>query len=354
VRISDPTRPLGTIAVAKDASLTIAFSRPVALPLGSVVYIYGIAPATEKVNDQAVVTEARRVVAKAQVLEKMAHTGYRAQVFWQLDGVLLATGFDAIPEPDATVPDVPPVYQAEAVAGFKARLQETVIIRLPITDPEGLPLRFQWSLPDEFSGRLDSSTTVQPVIRWTAPGAPINTTLTVTATDFAGNAASWKIPLEVAPLHQDWRERKLTVDGRFGKDAEPALRKVERDDRGFWWGISRDADLVQIAPGWTDQKIISQIASAANISSPNAIVARNNELIVLDGSMGYVLSYTGVERARLLGLKKPVDLAVSPLGAIAVADQGLGGVAIYDANGNYRLVLGRTGEGAWGSVDRRI
>ena len=116
-------------------------------------------PATETSNGQAVTQEARRVVAKAQVLEKMAHTGYRAQVFWQLEGFALSTGLDAIPEPDAAVPDVPPVYRAEAVAGFKARVQETVIIRLPIADPEGLPLRFHWSLPDELSGRLDTTTT---------------------------------------------------------------------------------------------------------------------------------------------------------------------------------------------------
>ena len=39
---------------------------------------------------------------------------------------------------------------------------------------------------------------------------------------------------------------------------------------------------------------------------------------------------------------------MSPLGAMAVADQGLGGVAIYDAEGKFRLVLGRTGPGGWG------
>ena len=122
VQASDPSDHFGTIAVANDQSVTIAFSRPVSLALGSVVYIYGPGKVEYHPMDKnMVLKEHRRVVGKAQVLEKMANSGYRASIFWQAEDATLETGFDAVPEPDATVPDVPPVYQAETVTGFQSR-----------------------------------------------------------------------------------------------------------------------------------------------------------------------------------------------------------------------------------------
>ena len=184
-------------------------------------------------------------------------------------------------------------------------MQETVIIRLPISDPEGFPNAFQLGIGRCQLGTLNSPTTGEPVIRWTAPGLPLNTTLKVTAVDIAGNAASWVVPLEVAPLDQDWRDRELTVDGRFGDDVEPTLKVVERDDRGYWWGIDTRSQIVQISPGWTDQKVMSSLAEAAGLRSPIALAARGPELIVLDGGQakGFILSHNGVERGRLEGLK---------------------------------------------------
>ena len=273
-------RPLGTVNKVAGNDVSISFVQPVGLKLGSVVALYDTGRVEKHPLTKKVIVEHRRLVAKAQVLERTGD-GWRCRPFWTLPDVELAVGLDAVPQPGESVPDAPPVLTTEGIAGFQAKVQQTVVLRLPITDPEGLPMLFTWQLNDASAGLLSSTTTGDPEVQWTAPATPVKTSLKVTARDHGGNTQSWQVPLEATQLGADWRQRKLVQFGRLGAGGDRAVTRIERGPRGTWWGIDGGGAVVQWSTGWLDQSVLP-VYNSLRVRNPAAVVPGFNDILVLD------------------------------------------------------------------------
>lgn len=338
-------RPLGAVQQVADQQVTITFDAGVQLAPGSVVAIYGPGRVEKHPLTKEVIIEDRKLLAKAQIIGQDGPT-YQTRLAWIESGAALVAGLDAVPLPGEAAPNSPPV--SATLPTVAAAASTAVPISLPISDPDGDPLWFSWRLtgPAGALGRLDARTTTRPQVTWFAPGMAASATLQVTVRDALGQEFSASLPLQGQGAEADLRNRSPALLGVLG--ANQKLVRLERDADGQWWGYDRsEASLMRIAPGWLNSAPFRPGRDQVP-GSVEAIVPTQNQLFVLDGANRMVQVYNpdAIRARQLGGLARPTDLVVDKQGTVFVADQGAGGVLVFENNGRFRARLGQEGKGS--------
>ena len=338
--------PLGSVAAVDGDSLSLRFDADPRILPDSMVGIYGPGKLEKHPLTGQVIKEFPQLVAKAQVL-RVAGAELSARVTWRKPETVIETGHDVVPMPSEATPNGPPVLKA-AVPSITVPLQGTTTLQVPVMDPEGGRLSCVWALggtPGQI-GRLDARTTVRPEVVYTAPATAGTVTAQVLVRDDLGQQVELSVPITVAELGEGWRQRTVQPYARLGGSNGRGWLDLVRGPAGYWWGVSARSEVVQISTGWGRQSDLS-VQEGVRLS-PIAIEPRASEIYVLDRSMRAVavMAYDGVLRRQVGQLSDPTDLAVDDDGAMYVADQRMGGVVVYEPSGQFRVRLGREGEGA--------
>ena len=340
--VSAADLPLGTVVQVADSRVELSFDTAASILPDDMVAIYGPGSVTKHPLTGEVTVEQRKLVAKVHVL---AVSGGRlsGRVTWQEEGATIASGYDAVPLPGEASPDAPPVLTG-TIEALSVEPQGTVTLRLPVADPEGGELSVVWSTSGA-GGQLEARTTVEPEVRWSAPGFSGEVTVSASVRDPRGQSLDVSIPITVGELAADWRKRELvTFANRGGRDATQ-WQHLHRAWDGWWIAIARDGQVHRIAPGWGHfHKHALQEDARVDVV---ATVPRREGVWLLDRRSRSVLllGRDGVIRTQIGNLEEGTDLAVDDQGAIYVADQRQGGVVVYEAKGPFRLRIGRPGEG---------
>jgi DNA-binding beta-propeller fold protein YncE len=335
--------PLGMVESVNGRSLVLRFDASATsgrLAPGGMVAIYAPGQVEKHPLTKEVIIERPVVVAKAQLTALAPAT--TAKVLWLQAGAALIAGLDAVPISEAA-PNGAPVAIA-ATNAVTATPGQAVTITLPLADPDSDAVGYSWSLsaPGR-SGQLAARTTAKPEITWQAPLAAGQWVLAVTARDVFGQEGRMEVPLSTgeatAPV-----PREGAAAGRLGEGAEPALSRLRRDADGRYWGVDGDGKIWRADAGWRQFEAMA-FSDQGGPKRAIALVPWKGELYVLDANRNGVGVYgpDGSGRRWIPGLEKPTDLAVAPDGAILVADQGLGGVMVFEPDGRCRARLGRPG-----------
>jgi sugar lactone lactonase YvrE len=339
--------PLGLVEQADDKQVVARFDAGVRIQPGLVLAIYGPGRVEKHPLTKEVILEGRKLVAKVQALGAPGDDGrVRARLAWS-DGTALAPGFDVVPLPGEAAPNSRPAMSGPAPE-FTAPVEGTVRIALPIADPDGDPLSFAWWLegaPGQV-GTLGARYTAQPEVSWTAPGRPGAAVLHVVARDPLGQQLEATVKLS-ALAEEDFRRREPKQFAEYGGDHQPPISRLSRDGDGWWWGIDEgNAQVRRFVPGWAYSAAFPFSANAAP-RRPLAALVWRKELFVLDGKKAAVLVFAmdGNLKREIGQLQSPTDLAIAADGTLFIADQGAGGVLVYEANGKFRARLGRAGQG---------
>ncbi len=261
----------------------------------------------------------------------------------------------AVPAPVAAAPAAPPALTVSANAVTAAAETSAVVTVTAQAADAQAPLSFRWSLtgPTGAAGRLEARTTGVSSVRWSAPGRPGPVALAVVARDAAGHEASAQVAL-TAGAPGDARGQDLLAFARWGGDGERALSRLGRDDAGTWCATGADGiRVLRIAAGWQGASevpnALAAVVPSATKNQARGIIAAvpfRQELYLLGPTAVAVLGPDGSHRRDLGALVAPSDLAIAADGTVYVADQGQGGVAVYEADGRFRCRLGRAGDGA--------
>ena len=339
--------PLGFITEIDGRNITASFNAAHDILPDDMVAIYGPGKVVKHPLTKQIETEHRKLVAKAQVTKSDAKT-LRAKVVFVEEGVTLANGFDVVPMPGEASPDSAPVLTDE-IAAVAVSGQDTVVISLPIKDPEGAAIGVEWSLKGESGrvGALSSQSTGVAEITWTAPGFESNGSILATASDELSQQLAVEIPFSVSAVGDDYRKRSLKPYASFGGSSGTSFSRVSQSDAGFYWATSADGrSILQVTDGWSRATPL-EVADDANLRQPIALQQFGRELFVLDGGARAVLLLAagGQLQRSIGGLQGPTDLAVGKDGSVYVADQRSGGVQVFENDGAFRVCLGRAGEG---------
>lgn len=336
----DGDLPLGTIVASADGQVVvdIATDRLVA---DDMLAVYGPGTVEKHPLTGEVTVEHRRQVAKAQVLH-VAGQRITARITWLADEVVIEPGFDAVPLPGEASPDAPPVLSVPTVDGVSVAAQGRLRLRVPVIDPEGGPLATTWRLsgPAGASGVLAAASGGSTEVEWLAPAREGSVDVVLTAYDASGQPLEVTLPVTVGPLADNWRQRdyqSLAVQGGAGDPAE----WLSRGPDGRWWLIA-DGEVQVADAGWKQVRPIA-VQDSVRLGDINAVVPGVGSVAVLDGGAKtvFVLAEDGVVRAGMsAGLVAPTDLAGTPDGAFAIADQRAGGVMILEPSGAVRGRLG--------------
>lgn len=344
--------PLGLVERVDGTDLTLAFEADPHLLPGTLLAIYAPGSVERHPLTGEVMIQHQVLVAKAQALEAGADARHlHARVLWVTSGAVPATGDDCIALAGEAAPNSPPVLTA-ALPAFTAPGGCAVAITLPIADPDGDVVSYRFTLIGSAatSGRLDASTHLLPQVVWTAPASPGSAALEVQATDAPGHTLRVRVPLTSAP--PDLHHRDLGRFCRWGGDAEPAIARCARLEDGSWLALATDgARLVRLDPGWQQS---ATLGGDRNLPSATAL-AVHGMAVWLAGSRSLALLAPSGQVARTFsGLDKPSDIAITPEGVVAVADQAGGGVALFEPDGRFRARLGRPGDGGedFGAITR--
>jgi DNA-binding beta-propeller fold protein YncE len=345
-------QPLGVVSQADAKEVVAHFDASVHLLPGSMLAVYGPGKVEKHPLTGDVIIESRKLVAKIQALNGTQDDGtLHARVTWS-DGSALVAGLDVIPMPAEAAPNSPPVLTgscAEQITGAES----TIHIHLPISDPDGDPLTFAWSLQGSGGqgGELDARTTALPDINWTAPGTPGTATLRVVVRDPLGQKLETSVKLAAKEV-EDVRKRDFHEFAGFGAEHQPSFSRLTRDADGVWVGIdARGESLIRLAPGWSSRLPVS-FAAEHQPRRPLAAQVFRHDLYVLDGKKEAVLDYApdGTVRREIGQLQSPTDMAISAEGVLFIADQGSGGVVVYEPSGKFRSRLGHADKGDDGFV----
>ncbi len=336
--------PLGVIEQADKGTALIRFDASVKLLPGSMLAIYGPGPLKKHPLTKEVLIDERVVVAKAQVIDANDPTRVSARLTWI--GAAPAVGFDVVPLPKEAAPNAAPALTA-AVPAITARAASTVKIALPLSDPDGDVVAYTWVLdgaPGQ-SGVLGARTTTVPETTWTAPGLPGKATAVVTARDALGQELVTRVELS-ATADDNWRAREPRLFASLGAGRQPALTRMTREPAGTWLGITTNGVIERFAAGWMSSAPVA-FAKDKGPSRPVTAQAVGKELHVLDSGRRAVLVYgaDGNPLREYGASSSPTDLVIAPDGTAFIADQDGGGVLVYEANGAFRLRLGRSGKG---------
>jgi DNA-binding beta-propeller fold protein YncE len=341
--------PSGLVESVDGKALVLRFDATSAARLvpGCLVAIYGPGQVEKHPLTKEVIIERPRLVAKAQITALVPSP--QARVVWQAEGAAPAVGHDAvaITELAPNAPPAPTAVPAKVTAGAGGQL----LVKAPVADPDGDPLICTWELSDPGrSGRLDARTTTRPEIGWSAPLAAGEWKLTLNVRDRLGQRTSMVLPLAASEATEPVK-RELRTVAWFGEGAEPAITRLRRAADGRWWGIDGDGVVWRCDPGWRRWE---KVAFAEPPKHAAALAFHKDEVAILDASRGMVSSggvvavhavADGAKRRTIGGLVSPTDVAVAPDGAVLVADQGAGGVQVFEPDGRPRLRLGRAGDG---------
>ncbi len=339
-------RPLGMVESVDGQQLVLRFDASAHLLPGSMVAIYGPGSVEKHPLTKEVIIENRKLLAKAQ-LTGGDDLRPQARILWPAAPEGIVAGLDAVPMSEEAAPNAAPAM-AGAAPKTSAATGSTVLVKLPIADPDGDAVSYQWSLSgsDGAAGRLDARTTTAPEILWTAPGTVGSATISAIARDAGGHETTFQAPLESVAL-EDVRKRDLAWFAHWGEDAERPLARVERDADGTWWGLTEsDAKLTRISSGWTAWASFS-FAASAEPRGAVAVAAWRKELFILDSKTSSVLVFgaDGGQKRAIGRCDKPSDLVIAGDGTLFIADQGAGGVQVYEADGRFRGRIGRAGDG---------
>jgi sugar lactone lactonase YvrE len=330
-------QPLGTVTARDGERLEIRFDRLARPEPGSMLGLWGPGPVRRHPLTNEVIVEQRRLTGRAQVLSEDAGR-VTARLVWSADDGP-APGHDAIPTPGEAAPNGVPALRkpmdVQATAP-RSRLE----LALPVQDPDGDPLwcRFRLDGPPGRSGVLSHEAGPLPRVAWLAPAGTADATLVADIVDRLGQRLELKIALRASG---NAPEPAPTVLGRLGS-ARAAVDGLARDGGDGWILRSRNRLLRADAGQW--QEAALELKSPPERPVDHA--SHGDELLVLDAGLRQVVVYgpDGAVRRRLTGLAEPTALAVAGDGSVFVADQGLGGVAVFEADGSWRCRLGRPGD----------
>ena len=340
-------KPLGLVERV-DGNHVIAAMPGATLTPGSMVAIHGPGAVTRHPLTNEIITEERVLVAKAQFIGTDG-SALRLRVRWQKDGAAIAPGMDVIPLPGEAAPNAPPMLTA-TIAPVTTPVQSTVAIRVPVEDPDGDALLFTWRLdgPAGRCGALDAPTTTRPMLRWAAPAAAVQATLLGTARDALGQELAIRVPL-VVQAAEPTAQRELKPIAQLGR-SEPKPARLLRAPDGAWLALDDAGAVFRYGADWLD----AQPLPLAGLRRASALAARGDEVYALDPDQRQVrvVGADGVQRRTYGPLGRPSDLAVGDDGTVFVADQELGGVAVFEPAGAFRGVLGRSGADGFAQLTR--
>lgn len=335
--------PLGLVERVDKDAVAARFDAAARIAPGQMVALYGPGAVVKHPLTGKVVTENRKLLAKAQVLGADGPL-LKLRVLWKADGVAAAeAGWDAVPLPGEAAPNGPPALTA-AVPAVTAAPGTTVTIKIPVADPDGDPLSCAWELAGAAGrcGRLDSHISALPEVVWTAPAAAPEggIQLKLVVRDPLGQEVAVAVPLALAGNDDPHRPRKAFA--AYGYGQEPTWVGMARGDDGTWIGIDDGGKVLRVAAGWAQSAAVAFAGESAP-RKPLTVALRGKELYVLDAGKQQVAVFTdsGSPRRVLAGLAAPTDLAVGADGSVWVADAGSGGVMAFEPNGRFRARLGR-------------
>ena len=338
-------QPLGIVTSVKDHRIKVEFDPGVHLQPGHMVAIYGSSLIKKHPLTNEVVVEELEQVAKAQIIGKGGNR-LETKLTWKKAGIELRTGMDVVPLPKEFAPNSPPIQTGE-ISDIIAPIQSSVWLRFPIMDPDGDEIFYTWKLtgPAGKTGFLESEITRLPENTWFAPGLESSAKITVIARDNYGQELEVAVNMHATSWDNDWRTRTLRPFCTLGDKASANSLFLTRDDQGRWWSVTHEA-VFSISPGWLEKQQFLT-ATGRSIANPVAIAPGHgeNHFLDVDSAVISVYNYSG-ELNRFYGINSsPTDIAISRQGVVFVADQGLGGVQVYEPDGMFRASLGRAGEG---------
>ena len=339
-------KPLGIVTKANGTSATIEFDSSVHLLPGTMVAIHG--GGTVKIHpltDEIVVKDLEHL-ASVQILEKGGNV-LNTRITWKKDGVKLKPGMDAVPFFIKGARNSPPILLGE-IEAITVPIQSVTPLIFPINDPDDDKTFFVWELTGEKGrvGFLEAHITRLPENTWFAPGVESKAVVRVTAIDSNGQNLKCAMNLSTSTWDDTWRTRKLNAFRRFGSDVSANSIFLTRDPIGKWWSIANDS-IFTISPGWFKSNRFSA-KTKRTILEPRAL-ATFNDLFHLLGKTSAAIKVVDPRGAkkRTYGIQSsPSDIVIAPNGVVFVADQGLGGVQVYEPDGMFRSTLGRAGDGS--------
>ena len=348
--LSAADQPLGVIVESTEANATVRFDKSVQLIPGSMLAVYGPGLLQKHPLTKEVITEERKLVAKMQIVDAADPLKVLARLTWHSGAWhsgALAAGFDVIPLPKEAAPNAAPATTGE-LPTIRARVEASVKITLPIVDPDGDALAITWSLEGVRGrcGTLSARTTTNPSVWWTAPGIPGEATIVAVIKDSFGQELSVKIKA-IAEANDNWRQRETVAMSALGAEHQFPLARLNREPDGTWLGVDPNAAKVyRMSAGWQTCDAISFSVNALP-TRPIAAVTHAKLLHVLDGRRAGVLVYgADGNQVRDYGqCTTPTDMLIANDGTTYIADQEAGGVLVYEASGEFRVRLGRSGKG---------
>ncbi len=347
--LSAADQPLGQVESSDTNGVVIAFDAGARVNPGTVVAIYGPGKVEKHPLTKEVMIEQRRLIAKAQVTVVQG-SKVIARVATALGSAAIEKGMDVVPLPNDAAPNSPPVVGT--LAPLSTPAQTAVRIALPVTDPDGDALSITWSLSGSSGplGRLAARTTSIPEVVWYAPGTPgASGTITAVVRDRTGQETTVALPVQVTKADDDLRKRKPATFQRYGEERKPT--RLDRDASGRWWALDAGhANApVRFAPGWLTEDGFKILEPPRQ---PVAFALFKSDTYVVDAASNSagVFASDGARRRAIGGLERPTDVVVDGNGIVYVADQGIGGVAVYETDGRFRARLGRAGKGPDGFV----
>ena len=333
-------KPLGIITGVNDAIATVEFDSSVFLQPGTMVAMYGAgAVKLYPLTDEVAVRELEHI-ATGQVIGKGGNV-LKVRCTWKKPDFEMEVGMSAVPLSDQAAPNSPPVQSGE-IDDVSASIQSSMELTFPIKDPENDDVFYVWELIGEKGrvGSLESQITRIPENTWFTPAVENKARVTVTATDTYGQSLTCSMNLSTLMWDDSWRSRELSPFRILGSDLSGNSRFLMRDGKGYWLSLT-DGAVFRISPGWSksQQLLTDQTPSAMAVFNDliHCVSDDSREVHVFDTKGALIRSY-GIQN-------KPTDIVIRNDGVVFIADQSLGGIQVYEANGMFRCTLGRAGEG---------